>query len=40
MEVAVLWDQPKADFGILFAISNFDLQGMLNEMGIRASLGP
>ncbi|PNW79689.1 hypothetical protein CHLRE_08g363100v5 [Chlamydomonas reinhardtii] len=40
VEVAVLWDQPKADFGILFAISNFDLQGMLNEMGIRASLGP
>ena len=36
----MLWDQPKADFGILFAISNFDLQGMLNEMGIRASLGP
>ncbi|KAG2439122.1 hypothetical protein HXX76_004490 [Chlamydomonas incerta] len=40
IDVAMLWDQPNADFGIQFAISNFNLQGMLNQMNIHATLGP
>lgn len=40
IDVAMLWDQPKADFAILFSITNFNLQSMLNQMSIPATLGP
>ncbi|KAG2436055.1 hypothetical protein HYH02_011766 [Chlamydomonas schloesseri] len=38
--VAMLWDQPKADFGIQFSLQNLNLQSMLNQMSISATLGP
>ncbi|KAG2498074.1 hypothetical protein HYH03_003834 [Edaphochlamys debaryana] len=40
VEMAMLYDQPSAQFALKFALENFDLEHMLSLLGIDVDLGP
>ncbi|KXZ51417.1 hypothetical protein GPECTOR_12g379 [Gonium pectorale] len=40
VDIAVVFDRPKMQFGIRLAVENFDLQRMLNQLSVPADLGP